>query len=429
MHHSRRVAPRSPALSRALALALLLPALVALLAPTPIAAATDYVTTCSGDPATMGSLLHVVINASAGDTIAFDLDCPPATPIIPIFPISIAENLTIDATGHNVAVDGAGTRRVFEIDSGMVTLNGLTIQHGLASNGGGIANGGTLTVMNSSLAGNTANNGDGGGISNTSTLTVMNSTFSGNTTPSIGGGGGIGNSGGTAIVTNCTFTNNSGGRGGGIGNDFGTVTVTNSTLSGNSASNQGGGIFNDVTLTVTNSTISGNRAIFGGGIRTDGGTVTLTDTIVAGNTATDGGPDLGGYASTGGHNLFGTTADVSITLGPGDLVNPTPLLAPLGSNGGPTRTIALLPGSPAIDAGSDAACAAAPVGGKDQRGIARPLGAHCDIGAFEYQVVNPLPPTKPSVPVGGGAPSPLPAVRPAAPAGGPAPNPLPVSRP
>jgi hypothetical protein len=363
MHHSRRVAPCSPALSRALALALLLPALVALLAPTPIAAATDYVTTCSGDPATMGSLLHVVINASAGDTIAFDLDCPPATPIIPIFPISIAENLTIDATGHNVAVDGAGTRRVFEIDSGMVTLNGLTIQHGLASNGGGIANGGTLTVMNSSLAGNTANNGDGGGISNTSTLTVMNSTFSGNTTPSIGGGGGIGNSGGTAIVTNCTFTNNSGGRGGGIGNDFGTVTVTNSTLSGNSSPN-GGGIAN-------------------------GGTLTVTNTIIAGNSATGVGPDVASTIISGGHNLVGKT-DGSDGWIASDQIGTaaSPLSANLGllaSNGGPTQTLAVLNGSPAIGAGDPTVCAqtgAGKVNGLDQRGQPR-LASTCDVGAFQ----------------------------------------------
>jgi hypothetical protein len=325
---------------------------------------------------------------------------------------------------------------VFVVSSAVTaSISGLTIQHGKASvpypgddtrfDGGGIINDGTLTVTNSTLSDNTAI--EGGGIYNGGTLTVTNSTLSGNSASNQGGG--IFNDVTLTVANSTLSANNTSDGGGGVYNN-GTATVTNSTLSANSAAiGGGGGVYNNGPLTVTNSTISGNRAIFGGGIRTDGGTVTLTDTIVAGNTATDGGPDLGGYASTGGHNLFGTTADVSITLGPSDLVNPTPLLAPLGSNGGPTRTIALLPGSPAIDAGSDAACAAAPVGGKDQRGIARPLGAHCDIGAFEYQVVNPLPPTKPSVPVGGGAPSPLPAVRPAAPAGGPAPNPLPVSRP
>jgi hypothetical protein len=113
----------------------------------------------------------------------------------------------------------------------------------------------------------------------------------------------------------------------------------------------------------------------------------------------------------------------------GDLVNPTPLLGMLGSNGVPTQTIPLLAGSPAIDAGSDAVCAAAPVSGKDQRGIARPYGAHCDIGASEaLPPPNPLPPAKPPGPAGG-PPSPLPAVRPPGTTSGPAPNPLPVARP
>jgi len=144
--------------------------------------------------------------------------------------------------------------------------------------------------------------------------------------------------------------------------------------------------------------ISGNRAGYSGGIENEsGGTVTLTNTIVAGNTTFHSGPDLLGTIATGGHNLFGTTSGATITLGPGDLVNP-PLLGPLGSFGGPTQTIPLLAGSPAIDAGSDAVCAGATVGNKDQRGITRPFGVHCDIGAFEYQVVNPLPPPRPAGP-------------------------------
>ena len=106
-------------------------------------------------------------------------------------------------------------------------------------------------------------------------------------------------------------------------------------------------------------------------------------------------------------------------------------LGPLGNNGGQTPTLPLLFGSPAIDAGDDAVCAqtgADKVNGVDQRGVTRPQGAHCDIGAFEYQATNPLPPPKPSG-VPAGLPNPLPAVRPAGPSGGPAPNPLPAARP
>ena len=96
-----------------------------------------------------------------------------------------------------------------------------------------------------------------------------------------------------------------------------------------------------------------------------------------------------------------------------------------------TPSLPLLPGSPAIDAGDDAVCAqtgADKVNGVDQRGVTRPQGAHCDIGAFESPLVTPLPGSKPSAPAGG-PPNPLPAVRPAAPSGGPAPNPLPAARP
>jgi hypothetical protein len=163
---------------------------------------------------------------------------------------------------------------------------------------------------------------------------------------------------------------------------------------GNAPNGLGGGIADlasPVTinlLTVTNSTITGNASDIGGGIINQGGTVTVTNTIAAVNTAPSG-PDLTATFAIGGHNLIGTTSGATIPLTTGDIVNPTPLLGSLGSYGGPTQTIPLLPGSPAIDAGDDAVCAStttpagAAVSGKDRRGIARPSGTHCDIGAFE----------------------------------------------
>jgi len=303
--------------------------------------------------------------------------------------------MTITGPGAALlAIGGGGGMTVFTVNSGVTaTIGGLTIQHGNASItdcisgdicGGGIFNRGTLTVTNSTLISNIADGGSGAG-------------------------GGISNGGG------------------------GTLTVTNSTFSGNRAGN-GGGIYNDGggTLTVTNGTLSGNTGLYGGGgILNNGATVTVTNTIVVGNTTSGySGPDLKGTITSGGHNLFGTTSGATITLGPGDLVNPNPVLGPLGSNGGPTQTVPLLAGSPAINAGSDAVCAGATVGNKDQRGIARPFGAHCDIGAFEYQPPpNPLPPPRPAGPVlGPPAPNPLPAARPAAASGGPTPNPLPAPR-
>ena len=185
---------------------------------------------------------------------------------------------------------------------------------------------------------------------------------------------------------------------------------------------------------MTNSTLSGNDATYGGGI-SNFGTAKVTNTIVAGNgSSADIGPDVDGRLpiTSGGHNVIGKTDGSSGWTGTdktGTAASPLdPLLGPLSDNGGPTRTIPLLRGSLAIDAGDDAVCAAPPVSGVDQRGATRPQGAHCDIGAFEYTVINPLPGPKPPGPVGG-PPSPLPAVRPAAPRGGSAPNPLPVPRP
>jgi len=174
----------------------------------------------------------------------------------------------------------------------------------------------------------------GGGILNDGTLTVTNSTFSGNIA---GGGGGIANqNGGTLNLTNSTLTGNRGDDGAGIIN-FGTLTVTNSTLTGNLASPLGGGIYNQGTLTVTNSTLTGNVAgDIGGGIY-NGSALNLTNTIVAGNYAYLLIPpiasDVFGTVTTNSHNLIGGT----------------PLLSALGSYGGPTQTVALLPGSPTIE--------------------------------------------------------------------------------
>jgi predicted outer membrane repeat protein len=132
---------------------------------------------------------------------------------------------------------------------------------------------------------------------------VTNTTFSGNSASEFGGG--IDNKG-TLTVTNSTLAGNSAAGGGGILND-GTLRVTNSTLSGNSASGFGGGIYNYFfsTLTVTNSTLSGNSAsLFGGGIASFIDTFTLADTIIATNTAPTG-PDVDGTATSLGHNLIG----------------------------------------------------------------------------------------------------------------------------
>jgi len=145
-------------------------------------------------------------------------------------------------------------------------------------------------------------------------------------------------------------------------------------------------------ITLVNATVAGNQAKGGTGSSTgseSGGGIDLalglamsTNSVVSGNSAATG-PDCDGTVNSGGHNLLGSDASCSGFTGTGDLVNMDPLLGPLQNNGGPTQTMALLDGSPAIDAADDAVCAAPRVNGKDQRRVSRPQGPHCDIGAYE----------------------------------------------
>jgi hypothetical protein len=135
-----------------------------------------------------------------------------------------------------------------------------------------------------------------------------------------------------------------------------------SIISGKAAGNSGGGIYSNGTLTVSNSTLSANSAGDGGGIFNNGGTLTVSNSTFSANSASNYG---GGIRNEGG-----TTTVTNSTLS-GNSAN----------LGGATQTFALLPGSPAIDAGDSASCASAPISSLDQRGITRP--ASCDIGAFE----------------------------------------------
>jgi hypothetical protein len=307
-----------------LSLALLLSGLA--LPAAPVAANTLHVTDC-GD-AGANTLRGKIGSAAAGDTIVFDQDCT-----ITLTTGTLTQNVTIDGSGHTVAVDGNNAVTVFDLGPVTATLNAVTIRHG----------NGSISCGSGSLC--------GGGIFNSGTLTVTNSTVADNA--SEGGGGGVWNAG-TLSLTNSSVTGNSVTSGGGIYNN-GTLTVTNSTIANNSAAYDGGGILNSdgATMTVMNGTITGNSVIFsggivgyGGGIFNPNGTVTMTNTILAANTARHGGTDGWGQMTSGGHSLFGDTSGAGIALGPGDVINPTPLLGTLGTYGGPTQTVPLLPGSP-----------------------------------------------------------------------------------
>lgn len=276
-------------------------------------------------------------------------------------------------SGNSAGVAGGG---IFNQQGANIT--GSTLSGNSADSGGGIY-GGAVSLTNSTLTGNSAVNGLGGGIYS-QLVTLTNSTLSGNSASTDGGG--IFARGG--IVTGSTLSGNSADRsGGGIYNAQGDLTLTNSTLSGNSAHSTsvfgGGGISmaGPGSLTLTNATISANDAALygsaGGIFATESALITADNSILAGNTV----------AGT----IMGQDVRPRINYGLDDLIGGDPKLGPLGNNGGPTQTMLPLPGSPAIDNGSDVLCGASPVDGVDQRGIARPQGARCDIGAVETDTI------------------------------------------
>jgi trimeric autotransporter adhesin len=277
-----------------------------------------------------------------------------------------------------------------------VTITDDTFTGNSAPYGGAIGNEwGSVAVSNSTFSNNTASTGAGGAIINynpsdgfSNSLSVVDSTISGNAAVN---GGGIASGGpDTLSLTNDTITGNSvTGSGGGVYDD-GTSTLTNCTVTGNSAAGGGGGVRNEGsgTLTLTACTISGNSAGGnGGGLYNYGSaTATLIDTIVAGNTGYLGVPsDIGGNQAgqvTGTYNLIGTGGSGGITGGSDGNIVLTSLtnldLAPLGDYGGPTETMALLPGSAAIGAGMAASGVIT-----DQRGAPRPASGAVDIGSFQ----------------------------------------------
>jgi len=358
----------------------------------------------------------------------------------------ISSNSISGGSGFNSG-GGINSGGTLTVTNSAISSNSISGGSG-SNSGGGINSGGTLTVTNSTIFGNSVIGGigfnSGGGILSTGGTNVTGSIISSN---SIGGsgnnsgggiGGGLTSGGATLNVTNSTVSvnsisggiNNTGGgissggtlnlthstisvnsisgginnTGGGISSG-GTLNVTHSTISGNSASggsgvNTGGGINNSGTLTVTNSTISGNSVSggsasnLGGGIA-NGGTANARNTIIAGNSAPNG-PDVNGTVTSQGHNLVGKSDGSTGFTATGDQTGSvaTPLdpkLALLAFNGGLTQTHALLFGSPAIDAGDDCvfdnSCSPmlASALTTDQRGFARKVGAHVDIGAIEVQ--------------------------------------------
>ena len=269
--------------------------------------------------------------------------------------------------------------------------------------GGAICSHASLSVSQSSFQGNesssstgyTKGESSGGAIFNDNSLALSGSTFVQNTVQGAFGGylmtsglpGGPGRGGaicnlGTLTTTNCTFVANSAAGG------QGAPTLGGGVSGGDGA---GGGLFNNGTANLINLTFASNNAVggvggysppptggpsgssLGGAICNSNGTVNLYNTILASSTS---GSNCWGTVSDLGHNL---SSDNSAGFyAPGSLNNTDPILGPLGNYGGPTLTLPLLAGSPAIDGGNTATAPAT-----DQRGRARPFGTAADIGAFE----------------------------------------------
>ena len=226
--------------------------------------------------------LREAIDAANTNPGADDVPVPAGNYLLTLGQLTVSDGVSIaGADQTNTIIDGNAADRVFDILSGTtVTISDLTIQNGDAgsANGGGVQNalGGTLTLNNSTVAGNAALRG--GGVVNRGAMTLNNTTVSGNSTSAGSFGGGVFNyGGGTMTLNNTTVSGNVavrglayypyypiyyyGGKGGGVFNFSGTMTLNNTTVSGNIAGYSGGGVFNSAsTLELNNTTISGNSA-------------------------------------------------------------------------------------------------------------------------------------------------------------------------
>lgn len=345
-------------------------------------------------------------------------------------PLAIESEVEIDGPGsEKLTIDGNSASRVFTVDSGSVdvTIEGLTITHGLtsgnapANTGGGIrflgtgiltidrcrvvdneaggAGGGicldktlsgTIRVLSSEVSGNTSASFGGGICSEDGILEIIDSTIAGNTSMMLGGG--ILSYNGATILRSTISENNADAHGGGILAYKGVFHIINSTIASNIAGSRGGALASiinyPVTVNLVNSTVAGNDAgSSGGGIYLFHPNMTLNveNSIVALNTAPTA-PDIDVAAVVNqSASLIGVDPGLEVD-GSGK-----PLL---DLNGGATRTIALLPGSPAIDAGDDALALdeKSAALSTDQRGsgfdrivkgLATSAAATVDIGAFE----------------------------------------------
>jgi CSLREA domain-containing protein len=335
-----------------------------------------------------GSLRNAIANSPVGATIIFSPSffSQPRTITLTSGQILINKNLTINGTGANMlTIDGNLSSRIFNIAGGAtVSVNRVKLTRGdaVTSPGGCVSNNGTFNLSDSEIL--NCKGSSGGAIFNdfNATLSVSSSTLAVN--QAIGGEGGA--------VSNC-----------------GLFFINNSTVSGNSAvSSKGGGIYNvapsNVGVYLNNVTITKNVANYGGGVFNEfapSSFVSARNSIFEENIINTRGPDFDGAVCSGGGNLFSDANWAGIACNTtGNILNVSARLAPLGDYGGTTRTHALLPNSPALNAGTDCVLTANGCGDNnpaltlDQRGSQRKIGASVDIGAFERNITfdqNTLP--------------------------------------
>jgi CSLREA domain-containing protein len=386
---------------------------------------------CSISDCSLREAINAANAAAGANTVQF------AANVTGTITLSLGELVITDAP---VTITGPGAR-VLSVDANLasrilsiapvsqnttISISGLTFTRGQVNSpepGGSASLGGA--ILNSSKANTTLTSctisgcfavaapgavGAGGAVNNDGTMTIIGCTFRNNS--AVGGsittrgstasggpgaGGGIEN-GGTVTLQNCTFSNNTaqggnggnntlGGQGGKGGDAYGgalsgnLITITNCTFSGNAAIGGSGGLGNP----------SGpNGFAYGGAINRNTSTgAPVGNTLIAGNTATTQGPDAWGPFISNGSNLVGKADDTTGFTGSGDKtgtaanpLDPKMMSAP-ANNGGPTDTIALLAGSPAIDAGNPAN---SPL--RDQRNYIRQNGP--DIGAYEFAGIIPV---------------------------------------
>lgn len=370
---------RSVLLATAAALA------AAALAAVPASAATLTVTSTADGGA--GSLRAAVAAAGNGDTI----NLPAGTITLTSSPISISQNVTIAGAGVDATtVSGGHAVQLFTSTAGAsVTIHDLALVDGKAAgSGGAISSNGTLALTRVRLTGNSAA-GDGGAISSGGPLTLTDVALAGN----VAGYGGALTQEAPFTLDRVTMTGNAASSSDGAMylSSVGVSTIRDTTIANNtSVAGYGGWEVSNSTpaavITIQNSTIVGNQGGSSvGGFRV-GSTQTakLLNTIVAGNTTPTGPLNCyqGGSAHiiSLGHNIADTASpvdDCNLTAA-GDQPGVDPKLGPLGDHGGFGQTLLPLPGSPAIDHGDAASCPAV-----DGRGVARPLGGGCDVGAIE----------------------------------------------